>query len=96
MTEDGVPMISDISDTCVRKLTLPSSQFSRGYTSDSVAVNWLAPEIVSSYYAEDSADTGGEEFSCTKEADMWAYGMVVYVSNCIFLCHDDLLRAYRN
>ena len=40
-------------------------------------MNWMAPEVVDHV----DGDNNPNEIICTKQSDMWSYGMVIYVSS---------------
>lgn len=84
MTYDGVPMLSDfgeayaiqtceiqdctIQDTVTALITMP-------YLRVEYTTNYIAPEIAN------YIDKKTTEIICTRQSDMWSYGMVIYVSS---------------
>lgn len=75
MNSDGIPMLSDFGQIRARQYLVSQSQTSFDYNSGET-INWMAPEIVE-FIAESDRPLSDV---CTRETDMWAYGMVILVS----------------
>ena len=76
MSENGMPMLSDFGQARALQYTVP--QFlTTHYFREKGTVNWMAPEIAKLLEGEEEL-----EVICTKESDMWAYGMVIVVCFC--------------
>ena len=75
MTDDGVPMISDFGQARAIRYTV-TAFITTHHEREKGTMNWIAPEIAN--YID--GDGNENEIICTKESDMWSYGMVIYVS----------------
>lgn len=72
MNASGVPMLADFGQSRALNYTQQVLVTTSHETLKGTA-HWIAYELLD-FLDEDSA-----EIACTKESDMWAYGMVVYV-----------------
>ena len=72
MSAGGKPKITDfgISRIVVNSVTIASSTAVKG------SARWMAPELL----RFGSGDSASEHQAHTKATDVWAFGMVVYVS----------------
>lgn len=79
MRESGVPILSSFDQTKALQYSFP------GFTTSDMArmkgtINWIAPEMAQIVFdIIDGRDV--KEIRYTKQTDMWAFGMVIYVSS---------------
>ena len=75
MADNGVPMLSDFGQARAIRYTVTAFRTTH-HLREKGTMNWIAPEIAQ--YIDDDENTN--EIICSRQSDMWSYGMVIYVS----------------
>lgn len=76
MNNWGEPKLTDFGLSRILDYTWTSALRSSSHSSPRGTTRWMTYELV-----EDGSDS-----DCTKESDMWAFGMVIYVSLMMVEC----------
>lgn len=82
MSSSGVPMLADFGQSRALYYTQEMLKTS-AHESLKGSAHWMAYELVA------FIDTADVQIICTKESDMWAFGMVIYVGSSLyfFFCY---------
>lgn len=75
MNDSGVPMLTDFGLSRAMNYSI-SALKTTAYGDLKGTTRWMAYELLN-FYDGDSTDL---QVVATKESDMWAFGMVIYVS----------------
>lgn len=87
MNHSGVPMLTDFGQSRVSNYSM-SALKTTAYDNVKGTAHWMAYELLGFI---DSADS---QVICTKESDMWAFGMVIYVGGSNLVLRSSLMPLH--